>query len=167
MTKDEALKMAIEALESAEQMSLSEYSRSGDYFEAINACKEALNIANCDLKQPAQEPVAWIVFDVYGNGEYVPNDNNRFFTKQTTAIQKPIPLYTHPNQNEASSLRASAWQGLTDEHLLGQLFGIRFQRHTENLMSNPPQIKYSYTIQESDLIKFARAIEQALKEKNT
>ena len=46
--------------------------------------------------QPAQEPVAWMIFDVYGNGEYVPNDSNKFFTLQTTAKQKPIPLYTHP-----------------------------------------------------------------------
>ena len=99
------------------------------------------------LEQPAQEPVAHFVFSGNVWSQVADEYKNEHFA---------VPLYTHPHQ----------WQGLTDEHLLGQLFGIRFQRHTENLMSNPPQIKYSYTIQESDLIKFARAIEQALKEKN-
>jgi hypothetical protein len=51
-----------------------------------------------ELEQSAQEPVGWIVFDYYGNGDYVPNDNNKFFTKQTSATRKPIPLYTHSAQ---------------------------------------------------------------------
>ena len=39
------------------------------------------------------EPAAWMTFDFYGNSEYIPNDNNKFFTKQTAVTQKPIPLY--------------------------------------------------------------------------
>jgi hypothetical protein len=87
MTKDEALKMAVEALEAITLETISH----DDYWDlvgkAIQACKEA-------LAQPAQEPVGWMVFDVNGSIEFVPNDNNKFFTKQTTAKQKPIPLYT-------------------------------------------------------------------------
>ena len=58
MTKDEALKMAIEALDSCD-INIG-YNGDSQYYDeklvekAINACKEA-------LEQPAQEPVAWII----------------------------------------------------------------------------------------------------------
>lgn len=137
----EALKMAIEAMENT-KLGDAAFGLAPSIIldDAINACKEA-------LEQPAQKPVDVARVQVDGSVEWRPD---------LPDLPVGTKLYTHPYQ----------WQGLTDEHLLGQLFGIRFQRHTENLMSNPPQIKYSYTIQESDLIKFARAIEQALKEKN-
>jgi hypothetical protein len=48
MTKDEALKLALDALEGADQIDC-------DMQAAITAIKEA-------LAQPAQEPVAWEVF---------------------------------------------------------------------------------------------------------
>ncbi len=143
MNKDEALMMAVEALED-NQHYIAENERHKYvmlYNEIINKCKEA-------LEQPAQEPVAYILRNEYNEYRLEPMDNLKI---TDFPVEVEVKLYTHPHQ----------WQGLTDEHLLGQLFGIRFQRHTENLMSNPPQIKYSYTIQESDLIKFARAIEQA------
>ncbi len=35
---------------------------------------------------------------------------------------------------------------------------IRKQKHTSNLMSNPPQVRYSYTINEEDIEKFAELI---------
>jgi hypothetical protein len=35
---------------------------------------------------------------------------------------------------------------------------IRKQKHTSNLMSNPPQVRYSYTIDEEDIKKFAKLI---------
>jgi hypothetical protein len=35
---------------------------------------------------------------------------------------------------------------------------IRKHKHTHNLMSNPPQVKYSYTIEEEDIEKFAELI---------
>jgi hypothetical protein len=165
----EALKMAIEALDFAKKIGYQSPS-----IDALQACKEALeqpaqtyivnNTAGTQFRlyeQPAQEPVE--VYGILDDGDYVSVEATKEGAiKQCEFMNKHDcnctykPLYIHPHQ----------WQGLTDEHLLGQLFGIRFQRHTENLMSNPPQIKYSYTIQESDLIKFARAIEQALKEKN-
>jgi hypothetical protein len=125
MSKDEALNMALEYFESITALSV-------DGYKAEQACREA-------LEQPAQDPVAWMVFDVYGNGEYVPNDNNKFFTKQTTATQKPIPLYTHPHQ----------WQGLTDDEIWAMISKLDIAGEQEKIISN-----------------FARAIEQALKEKN-
>jgi tetratricopeptide (TPR) repeat protein len=90
MNKDTALKMAIEALEQAEQMSLSEYSRSGDYDEAINACEEA-------LESQEQEPVAWYWDDKIREGKpYV--SVLRGNTKLDKVFGIPIPLYTHPAQ---------------------------------------------------------------------
>ena len=90
MTKDEALKMAIEHIE-----------RGGATTErkvVINACKEALDTEQVREDLPAQEPVAWM------------NVSKDAGFKQVTVFQEPtskksIPLYTHPHQ----------WQGLTDE----------------------------------------------------
>jgi hypothetical protein len=35
---------------------------------------------------------------------------------------------------------------------------IRKYKHTYNLMSNPPQVRYNYTIEEQDIEKFALLI---------
>jgi hypothetical protein len=131
MTKDEALKMAIDEIQDlihhikARQPNM--LFSSSEY--VIESCKEALEqpaqeqSAFMDevkygqsfmldekhvpletvYKQSAQEPVGWIVFDYYGNGDYVPNDNNKFFTKQTSATRKPIPVYTHPHPTQPLS----------------------------------------------------------------
>jgi hypothetical protein len=45
-----------------------------------------------------------------------------------------------------------------NERIRELLKQVRTQKHTENLMSNPPKIKYSYTIREEDLEKFAELI---------
>jgi len=37
---------------------------------------------------------------------------------------------------------------------------IRKHKHTYNLMSNPPQVRYNYTIEEEDIEKFAKLIVQ-------
>jgi hypothetical protein len=95
----QALEMAIEALEHASERSII----IDAYEEIINACKEALNIANCDLKQTEQEPVAWMY----------ENDVTKayFETKESSLVLeygcKETPLYTHPKQ----------WQGLTDDEV--------------------------------------------------
>ena len=98
--KDEELKMAIEALEHASERSII----INAYEEVIDACEEALEIANCDIKQPAQEPVAWMetiwVTDEEGlqSQQKVLHDYEDF---------RSVPLYTHPHQ----------WQGLTDDEI--------------------------------------------------
>jgi hypothetical protein len=136
MSKDEALKMAIEALEQAEKQ-LEKYwnediNRGYDIEDmnespiilcedTINACKEA-------LEQPAQEPVAWMS----KMGSFTAIAETK---KQLPKGTEPIPLYTHPHQ----------WQGLTDDEI-------------DKIVVN------SETLLAKDI---ARAIEQALKEKNT
>lgn len=66
MTKDEALKMAIEALENAQKELDGQFSCGNCYTNVIQACKEALEQRDLyseikegfdALKQPAQEPV--------------------------------------------------------------------------------------------------------------
>jgi hypothetical protein len=96
MNKDEALKMAIEALKEAEDIIEGKTGQGGYFAKPINACKEA-------LEQPAQKPVAWMY----------ENDVTKayFETKESSLVLeygcKETPLYTHPKQ----------WQGLTTDEL--------------------------------------------------
>jgi len=56
MTKDEALKMAIEALKEAEDIIEGKTGQGGYFAKPINACKEALATnKESSLVQPAQE----------------------------------------------------------------------------------------------------------------
>ena len=120
MTKNEALKIAIEALDTLM------IEKGSIYQQAINACKEA-------LEQPAQEPVAWIkqwenMFGKHKDIVFIKTDEYS-------------PLYTHPHQ----------WQGLTDDEIDSAWSGVT-----------------KYGISGVDFtVRFARAIEQALKDKNT
>jgi len=88
MTKDEALKMAIEYIEK------SQYEKRD---EVINACKEALEQPNPEFdvvhyEQPAQEPVAWY-WDNFRDGK--PHaDVKRGSPKLDGIFGTPIPLYT-------------------------------------------------------------------------
>jgi len=59
MTKDEALLMAIEALEDANYVVSQEWSIIGEYNDAIQACKEA-------LEQPTEQPTRLEVIDADG-----------------------------------------------------------------------------------------------------
>ena len=108
--------------------------------EAINACKEA-------LKSQEQEPVAWMksaldnARDVckYLDHEMIKEAkaHTKFFWNDIEKIKEPD---THP---------APAWQGLSDD-----------ERHEVI-------VKYVAVDCTCDPYEFARAIEQALKEKNT
>ena len=88
MTKDEALKMAIEALE---WLSYSE--RTAKQLEAIDACKEALQ-----SEASEQEPVAYM---------YADEKTAHVLWKGDKPPAETIALYTHPHQ----------WQGLTDDEI--------------------------------------------------
>jgi hypothetical protein len=98
MTKDEALKLALEALENI-STALREDDVLGSDSElmlnAITAIKEA-------LAQPAQEPVAWI------NAEKRTFEWNGpvLWNTPTVASLNKIPLYTAPQQRP--------WVGLTE-----------------------------------------------------
>ena len=93
MTKDEALKMAIDWIEKETR---SQYT----YVDILQACKEA-------LEQPTQEPIGFIHQDMK---TLLPvfRFNAPFATyKLTTASNPDIPLYTHPKE----------WQGLSDDEV--------------------------------------------------
>jgi hypothetical protein len=87
--KDEALKLALEALETA--WTYDEDNADGYYFEAITAIKQA-------LAAPVQEPVAWMY----------PDDHERMLTSETfctvysvevgspTRGESTVALYTTP-----------------------------------------------------------------------
>lgn len=170
MTKDEALKMAIKAMTNADK-SINEFfeglvklgvpkrllkiDKSTKLVPAINACKKSLeqpeprlfldlsgSNGNHPVNPPAQEPVAWIYF----HSRMEPNVDVQF---EEPEIKKSFdydvtwkkPLYTHPHQ----------WQELTEDEI-AKCFG-------EVMIVNG-------TSSEFTPINFARAIEQALKEKN-
>ena len=137
MTKDEVLKMAIEAMSCISQ------SRGDPLLKAINACKEA-------LEQPAQEPVAW-VWVMEHEGAYrifaTEEQANEFMCGYAPAvsgdvivIRRKVYGYTHPYQ----------WQGLSDDDI---------QEELKKMWDKGLIPSYS-------IVAFARAIEQALKEKN-
>jgi hypothetical protein len=137
MTKDEALKMAVEALKEAQDSINPDIGKRlrqqywGQYEDTINACKEA-------LEQPAQEPVAYADYErgtCYLIGTPIPKNEIK------------NPLYTHPYQDGTSP---SKWTALTDEEIQYELK----QMWDKGLIP-------SYSI-----VTFAHAIEQALKEKN-
>jgi hypothetical protein len=127
-SKDEALKMAIEALEVA-------YDKEDDGYnalmymkmlDAINACKEALEqpaqepltraqqvirANNKALEQPAQEPVAYV------NNKF--NDCGIDWRINPEDLEERTPLYTHPHQ----------WKGLTDDEILERAAQIMVAKH--------------------------------------
>ena len=96
MTKDEALKLALEALEANQPVNYCMNSN-GERFpmmhedpfrferntKAITAIKEA-------LAQPEQEPVAYLCENAAGH--------KYFRWKKPSSVYKPIPLYTSPLQ---------------------------------------------------------------------
>jgi hypothetical protein len=92
MTKDKALRLALEALEGADEIDC-------DMREAITAIKEA-------LAQPEQEPVAWRAWV-----SKFPQGTGSYWVYVTKPIMKDSvhnqPLYTTPPQR--------TWVGLTDE----------------------------------------------------
>ena len=140
-SKDEALKMAIEAMGEA-------YRLDGIVLaKALKACKEALATnEESSVVQPAQEPVAYkYTIEKHGDGYAIYwgrdiyhhglNLGHLTETNDDTIRKIEKGLNTHPHQ----------WQGLTDDEI----------RHC------------LYDLDTQDFLQFARAIEQALKEKNT
>ena len=100
MTKDEALKLALEALE---DLGIKHFENTGEvlYKDTFTAIKEA-------LAQPEQEPVAWVHHLTFKNLNSF--ERSRYSTtlakKQTDACC--IPLYTTPPQRKP----------LTDEEII-------------------------------------------------
>ena len=98
MTKEEALKLALEALEN-----LINYDYSGQPDNGIDlAGAEAITAIKEALSQPAQEPVAW----GYRNNDGAIYDCISPEAHADTEGDYKVPLYTTPPQRP--------WVGLTD-----------------------------------------------------
>jgi hypothetical protein len=118
----EALRMAIEAMESAELV----WASAGivKMHEAIEACKEALadykdgdccteGCIKCDARKilaETQEPVAWISNDA----ELPLKEDGSYWLYPEKIDEMRIPLYTTPPSRE--------WQSLSDEEI-EELYG--------------------------------------------
>ena len=115
-----------------------------DYFEAINACKEALASLESDALAEAekQAPLAWIktVELLYIKAHKAEGIKHWKTNLGLKPEPDDSPLYTHP----------ATWQSLSD---LEVAFIAEPFYDDDNLIVNE--------------FGFARAIEQALKEKNT
>lgn len=146
MTKDEALRLALEALEYS--VSPGKKNPAIIAITAITAIKQALEQPEPPCKTGSQctskcdgcaesEPVAWATHH---------EPPMFFYTKSEAALycdydESPIPVYTSPPKRE--------WQGLTDE----EVFDIWL-----NEMPAPDKVFYQ---------KLCRSVEAKLKEKNT
>jgi hypothetical protein len=104
MTKDEGLKLALEALEGVldDAPKVFDASISGGTYEVIQ-CRDAITAIKEALAQPAQEPVAWIVEFENGEQELHWNDTKAALGETQT------PLYT--------TLPQRPWVELTDEDI--------------------------------------------------
>jgi hypothetical protein len=91
----EAMQMALEALEDANDVARMEFSDEDYYSEAINALRQAL--------ETEQEPVAWMCSDF--------NLMHRGYSRFSPTRQGEwnIPVYTAPPKRE--------WVGLTDDEI--------------------------------------------------
>jgi hypothetical protein len=94
------------------------------------------------LAQQEQEPVAWIA----PNGELRKDRSARKFSEWAWCQEDYQPLYTHPPRRE--------WVSLTEEEVWSQ-----YQTLWPFHPAEEPRLA-------ADISKFARAIEQACKEKN-
>lgn len=197
MTKQiqDALKMAIEALE---------FIKDGGFYtgedDCIQACKAALKqpifldecIAKIDaeiernggawIEQPAQEPVAWM--DSEGRFRL---DFRTEIVRSIAAVNKEIPLYTHPcalartapSCQECENLKhdlegyMEACNALVNFHYYSEEKN-KNQRNKEFVKLSDDEInklanKYLELLPNGKIFHFdlfARAIEQASKEKN-
>jgi hypothetical protein len=147
MTKDEALKMAIEALENIHNRLIATDRRGLRYdeAEALDACKEALEAEQvCQedsrVRQndvPAQEPVTLTeAVAIVLEGFNIPSDVRKILE---------TAYYTHPHQWQGNK----EFVGLTDDEIIDMYFQA-------NISPQPAE----------DVINFIRAIEQELKTKN-
>ena len=159
--KDEALKLALEALEWINRVNAMGYEYKQKARESLNAIYEALaeqqtdweavaadqamTIALLRAEQPAQqEPVAWLIW-LHGPAGHF--DHKQFaeleFERRNKEYPDPdrklLPLYTSPPAQRT-------WVGLTDEEITDIWAEASPYYHEDD---------------------FARAIEAKLKEKNT
>ena len=139
----EALKMAIEGYEECLENLQGWAAYASEYFQdkwdlegEVKDHKDKINACKEALEQPAQEPVGYTT--KFDLETALEGNTLLWFVNKNGKYN--IPLYTHP---------APSWQGLSDD----EIGKIMQETHEE----------FSY---ENDSWRFARAIEQSLKEKN-
>ena len=148
MTDKEAMKLALEALETLM------LERGSIYEQAITALKEA-------LAQPEQEPVAWM-WDVNNGGGYTSKgigfmQTNIPFAKHTSLFTTP-PQRTEPLigcvNHDCDKCKEREWVGLTDEEIEDAIDdGFAFGLDDGNVSNQM-------------VIRYVRVIEAKLRSKN-
>jgi hypothetical protein len=97
MTKDEALKLALEALKGVldDSPKVLEASISGGLYEVVQ-CRDAITAIKEALAQPEQEPVAWM------NPSWIEPDTRGWQSDsfESIPIEGWLPLYTTPPQEK-------------------------------------------------------------------
>ena len=145
MTKDEALKLALEALEEAwyHVGTFQPTEKAIDlYDEARTAIKEA-------LAQPEQEPVAWMTINEYGEEDDIHYENPEGHLLEGWTYK---PLYTHPPTVQLEKEPIEYWNAVEGwvkidevrEHLDSVGCGTIYKTAGEDrtpLYTAPPQIE--------------------------
>ena len=151
MTKDEGLKLALEALEGVLDNSpkVLDASISGGLYEVVQ-CREAITAIKEALAQPEQEPVKYSDYEPDGVHHNKPQQEPVAYWKEhAQGLQRDYDslLADFQAQRSESSGKPSAWVGLTDEeytHITDTVF------HTGQ-----------------GLVAYYKAIEAKLREKNS
>jgi len=164
MTKDEALKMAIDALEQAEKQ-LKKYwnadiKRGYDIEEMddtpILLCKDTINACKEALEQPAQEPVAWM----YENHNIKKYQEHRDASLVLQYGYQEIPLYPHSTLDSTPAHQ----DGTSPSEARDKEFVTLTDDEIHNVADTIDNIEYA--CEYINVIDFACAIEQELKTKN-
>ena len=143
MTKDEAMKLALEALERANQTAMlfslkARVPECGEFAGIAQDLDWAVETLRQALEQPEQEPVAWFVV-VKKDGK------DRYIQMSEADPEFYVPLYAAPPKRE--------WVGLTDEEL-SEIYNKNYDDYV------------SENIGIVDFLMIAGAVEATLKEKN-
>jgi hypothetical protein len=121
MDKDEALRLALEALIEVKDANIHGLTLTQDYHEAITAIKTAL--------EAKDEPVAWAM--LHDNGHFIdaihPNEHARVEGEYIT------PLYTTSPQR--------TWVGLTDEEVKNILWNLPYEPSQEHIRAIEAKLK--------------------------
>lgn len=150
----EALKMAMEEIKLTY---IKHNARNSPWLQnkTYQACKEALASNSEALAQPAQEPVYQTYNDWCCGGW---TDVEKWQYEEAKEENKRI-LYTHPAPSNGMDkplfARVVPWQGLSDDEIETQI--------TSHIFGNDAD---EFSLDIENIRDFARAIEQALKEKN-
>ena len=146
--KDEALKLALEALGHFEKAGLATLKT----IDAITAIKQA-------LEQPEPEPVAWMYVNKDGECEQIEHIEFESIPDDPSIT----PLYTSPPKRE--------WKGLTDQELMVAAYQAGFDIHEDYENEDDPEAMHWWTPDgeacDDSLLKLRDLIEAKLKEKNT